>query len=1484
YRATVGEDGSWSADVAGSDLAADTSFEVSVESSDEAGNTVTTTGTSSHTVDVTTSDISKLAITDIVDNEGDYSNVTMFGTGAEAGNTISLYNENNEIVATTTVKDDGTWEVDISSLEGTPVNDNEFFSVTETDLAGNETAQTDTTHYWHGDWSEANSESSDDFIMTGSGDDTINTDDILSGTNENGKVTSTNDDTNDSLVIDGGDGNDTVTFGGNIADYTITTDSKGNVIVTETSSSDSDSNGIGDVTELRNIETIEFEDGTYDVGSGTFVEFDTQADSLTASIDVGTVSTILSQNAVVDEDANNSDGIYEKDGKYYQMQETSQIDTAALRDLGYTIDNDGKFYKINEDAPKVLVEQEMTREVTHVVDAEPIMKVATETTTFETLGEEFSHNVGEIRSGHSTTIDLGETTKNIELDFNNFNSGSLKVEFLDDKGKVIATRTSCPAHDGQRGYGFGEEFSAVRLTANNSDIEVQTINGRGLPETVTVEAGGLVPDYEAMEEAGINWTQTDYQVLTQSEDINNIGNVGNNKVNGFNPEDHELSQVFDFGPDMANRLVTITVDLEVKGSWDNNSTSTNDYFSVSANGEELDVNFYSSNGNSYTYDSEDVSYLGWDQREDFTYDYQVYLDENGQVQLDFMVASTASDENVNVHNIDVTYEGQSGWVKEETQTETYTESVLVDAPAEEVDLSEIPGGIPYISEEVEVEPNMTTEDDVTAYSYPVDISAALSDIDGSETLSVLITGVPEGATLSKGVDNGDGTWSIVVPEGDTSISDSLTITVLPDTKDFDLGIKAVSTESNGGDTNIAEDSDLVDVPDLIETPTLDMSIGDVNVIESSNDLGLEANGTEDYVNNSLFASNEADTFVFNDTYSSHIYTRGGDDTLTLSGNATNGSIYLGSGDDTLYVAGDVNGEYINTDSAFSRGDDTVVIDGKFTNASMSTGGGNDFVQIGDFGSSNINLGSGNDVLKLSGNQNDYKIYDNGYGNYTIEHNGQWTSVTGAEAIVFEDGNFMGNEDFAKEYINSNSDLTYEYQIDLDANITDDSILSNITLDNLPENAILKDSNGNEISANEDGTYTIQTDTNSDASITVVSNNELSSDSLNSITASITATNGDTSATVTVNDEGVVSNIEDSLQSATLIDGVVEGAYYETSSGVTGLTDENGNFNFRAGDDVTFSVGGVVLGVATAEDIASGQTFLQDIADVSRSDLNDEHLENMAVFLQSIDTLDSGDNIVITQAMRDALSDTTLDLRTASEEEVHHLIENVGGNYVEESDAMNHVQQMLEEYTDMDSTQFEEHIDDDLNNATLGKEPQAGVEYQTSSGINGVTDDTGSFDYYDGDSITFSQNGEVLSTIDSQNIGDDNLITLNELQEYDQNEIDLDNLELDFDNLSDAIVTDDIIDNSDDFNHVNISDMLSSDEEDTNSLSQLLGETEDDKASALSSNDEAASTPDNTQDTNLVDDYDPFKALEESSHNLMADKDMNDGLDDTHHDS
>ncbi|MFD2632070.1 Ig-like domain-containing protein, partial [Idiomarina piscisalsi] len=51
YTTTVGNNGQWSVDVEGSDLAADTEFDVEVNSSDEAGNTVTSTATSTHTVD-----------------------------------------------------------------------------------------------------------------------------------------------------------------------------------------------------------------------------------------------------------------------------------------------------------------------------------------------------------------------------------------------------------------------------------------------------------------------------------------------------------------------------------------------------------------------------------------------------------------------------------------------------------------------------------------------------------------------------------------------------------------------------------------------------------------------------------------------------------------------------------------------------------------------------------------------------------------------------------------------------------------------------------------------------------------------------------------------------------------------------------------------------------------------------------------------------------------------------------------------------------------------------------------------------------------------------------------------------------------------------------------------------------------------------------------------------------------------------------------
>ncbi len=165
-----------------------------------------------------------------------------------------------------------------------------------------------------------------------------------------------------------------------------------------------------------------------------------------------------------------------------------------------------------------------------------------------------------------------------------------------------------------------------------------------------------------------------------------------------------------------------------------------------------------------------------------------------------------------------------------------------------------------------------------------------------------------------------------------------------------------------------------------------------------------------------------------------------------------------------------------------------------------------------------------------------------------------------------------------------------------------------------------------------------------------------------------------------------------LTVAQLVDGIVEGLYYETSSGLSGYTDADGNFDYLDDDVVTFKIGDVEVGFVDMNTIEDGKVFLQDIADVDRTDVNDEYVENMAVLLQSLDS-DSSDNIVITQEMHDALSGKDFDLATISEEELVKIIEDMGLEAVSENDAMEHVQDMLEEYADMDESDFDERTDD-----------------------------------------------------------------------------------------------------------------------------------------------------------------------------------------------
>ncbi|MCT7538626.1 VWA domain-containing protein, partial [Aliarcobacter cryaerophilus] len=116
------------------------------------------------------------------------------------------------------------------------------------------------------------------------------------------------------------------------------------------------------------------------------------------------------------------------------------------------------------------------------------------------------------------------------------------------------------------------------------------------------------------------------------------------------------------------------------------------------------------------------------------------------------------------------------------------------------------------------------DDTTTVYKYDISLSAALTDTDGSETLNVIIKNVPASATLESSKyevsKNSDGSYTVKVPQGETSISDKLTMKVpQEDAKNINLQIEAKATEAkdneDGQNFKTATDSTTDKTPTLV---------------------------------------------------------------------------------------------------------------------------------------------------------------------------------------------------------------------------------------------------------------------------------------------------------------------------------------------------------------------------------------------------------------------------------------------------------------------------------------------------------------------------------------------------------------------------------------------------------------------------------------------------------------------------------------------
>ncbi|WP_417529127.1 retention module-containing protein [Marinomonas shanghaiensis] len=150
---TLEINGEWSVDVAGSDLAADTAFDAVVTSSDAAGNTVDTTGSSTHTVDLNANaniDVDRITSDSVINSaeSADGAIVTItgwVGGDAKPGDTVTITLD-GEVIGSAIVSNDQNasgkyiYSVDVlgSDLASTTLaNPFVVATVTGTDEAGN---------------------------------------------------------------------------------------------------------------------------------------------------------------------------------------------------------------------------------------------------------------------------------------------------------------------------------------------------------------------------------------------------------------------------------------------------------------------------------------------------------------------------------------------------------------------------------------------------------------------------------------------------------------------------------------------------------------------------------------------------------------------------------------------------------------------------------------------------------------------------------------------------------------------------------------------------------------------------------------------------------------------------------------------------------------------------------------------------------------------------------------------------------------------------------------------------------------------------------------------------------------------------------------------------------------------------------------------------------------------------------------------------
>ncbi|MGE0627094.1 MAG: calcium-binding protein [Hyphomicrobiaceae bacterium] len=277
-------------------------------------------------------------------------------------------------------------------------------------------------------------------------------------------------------------------------------------------------------------------------------------------------------------------------------------------------------------------------------------------------------------------------------------------------------------------------------------------------------------------------------------------------------------------------------------------------------------------------------------------------------------------------------------------------------------------------------------DGVGTVTVPLDIAGSVTGADLPVELSYRISGLPQGATLSAGADNGDGSWTVV---GDAIVGLQVTA---PDTGGFTLRIFAAALD----DSSLTAEADLNVTlaggnADLIEggkgNDTLFGDAGDDIIYGGSKPSGAPANPDAPLPpgNDELHGGDGNDT-IYAGHDDDHAWGDAGDD--WISGGKGDDHIDGGDGNDVLYG---------------NTGDDVVI--GGAGNDIVEGGKGNDVLSDGD-GGDTVAGGSGDDTILMGEGDDSIR---GGAGFDTLDFSAAKGSITAHLSDNVATG--MGNDTF-----------------------------------------------------------------------------------------------------------------------------------------------------------------------------------------------------------------------------------------------------------------------------------------------------------------------------------------------------------------------------------------------------------------------------------------------------------------------------------------